>query len=90
MNKEFEYRGYRFNINVKFNTRVEKKIGGKRWHTIITNDMGVSNYYIKNEAEDDFLILFVESAERLAKEWVDKRIDNTQSTDERLIELGFK
>lgn len=31
MNKQFEYRGFNFNIKVELNTKVEKRIDGERW-----------------------------------------------------------
>ena len=43
MNKQFEYRGFNFNIKVELNTKVEKCIGGERWHTVTTNCMDADN-----------------------------------------------
>jgi len=90
MNKEFEYRGYKFNIKVELNTRVERRMNGDKWHTVITNCMDFDNYYKKEEVKDKFLIMCVEDAERLAKKYVDEKIDGRPTPDDRLSALGFK
>jgi hypothetical protein len=52
MSKIFEYKGNKFNIEVQFDTTIEKKIGGKRFHTITVNDLGESDYYQTYDIED--------------------------------------
>jgi hypothetical protein len=89
MNKEFEYRGFKFNIKVTLNTKVEKKTDGNRWHTIVTNDMGAGSYYKTLKVEDKLLIEGVSAAELAAKNYVDKHLDQS-SPDERLTKIGFK
>ena len=90
MNKQFEYRGFNFNIKVELNTKVEKRIDGERWHTITTNCMDVDNYYKKEEVNDKYLVGCVQDCERLAKKYVDEKLDGKPSPDARLSELGFK
>lgn len=90
MNKQFEYRGYEFNIKVELNTKIEKRIDGDRWHTVTTNCMGYDNYYVKDEVNDKLIVIYVQDAERIAKKYIDHKIDGEPSPDERLKELGFK
>lgn len=90
MNKQFEYRGFNFNIKVELNTKVEKCIGGERWHTVTTNCMDADNYYKKEEVHDKFLVMCVQGCEILAKKYVDEKLDGKPSPDARLSELGFK
>ena len=73
MNKQFEYRGFNFNIKVELNTKVEKRIDGERWHTVTTNCMDFDNYYKKEEVNDKFLVICVQECERLAKMYVDEK-----------------
>ena len=90
MNKEFEYRGYKFNIGVELNTRVERRMDGERWHTVTTNCMDFDTYYKKEEVKDRFLEVCVQDAERLAKQYIDEKEDGKKPDDERLSALGFK
>ena len=90
MNKEFEYKGYKFNINVEFNTRVEKRIDGERWHRVTINCMDFDNYYKKEDVKDRFLEIGVQDAERLAKQYIDEKEDDKNPYYERLSALGFK
>lgn len=87
MNKQFEYKGHKFNINVEFDTRI---IDGERFHTITTNCMDNDNYYVKEECSDKFLTLYVVACEENAKKYIDKKLNTNQSLDERLTKLGFK
>ena len=89
-NKQFEYRGFKFNIKVELNTRVEKRIDGDRWHTVTTNFMDVDNYYQKEEVLDKFLEMQIGDSERYAKEYVNKKLDGESPIDKRLSSLGFK
>ena len=90
MNKEFEYRGFNFNIKVELNTKVERRIGGERWHTVTINCMNLDNYYNKEQINDKLLVLYVQDCERVAKKYVDAKLDEKPRVDERLSELGFK
>lgn len=91
LNKQHEYRGYKFNIKVELNTRIEKRIDGKREHMITINDMGPSNYYQQHLAKTHNLVETIELMIKNAEKWVDKIIDDTKSPEELLLEsLGFK
>jgi hypothetical protein len=90
MDKEFEYRGYKFNINVKLNTKVEKRINGERWHTVTTSCVDFNNYYKKEEVKDKFLEVCVQDNERLVKQYIDEKEDGKRSAYECLSALGFK
>lgn len=89
MNKQFEYRGYRFNICVRLDATVERRLNGKRYHTVVCNDMGVTNYYHKEEVEDQFLVQQVNTEVELAQKFVDECEDGKQPLDQRLAHLGF-
>jgi len=90
MNKQFEYRGFNFNIKVELNTQVEKRIEVEIWHTVTTNCMDADNYYKKEEVNDKFLIMCVLDCEILAKRYVDEKLDGKLTPYARLSELGFK
>lgn len=90
MNKQFEHRGYNFNIKVELNTKVEKRLDGERWHTVVTNCLGVDNYYKKELVKDSNIETYVQYCERLAKKYVDDKLDKTSTVDKRLTDLGFK
>lgn len=89
-NKEFQYRRYHFNISVELNTGAERHPDGARFHTVITNDMGVSNYYVKKQVEDRKLKEYILEQIDLAKDYVDKRegIELTPN-DVLLLGMGF-
>ena len=52
--------------------------------------MDVDNYYKKEEINDKLLVMYVQDCERLAKKYVDEKLDGKPSPDARLSELGFK
>ncbi len=90
MNKEFEYKGYKFNTSVELNTRAERKPNGKVWHTIITNCMGANNYYQKEEIETPQIEESVEKHKQNAFDYIDKLTYKKQSFEEMLLSnLGF-
>ena len=89
VNKQFEYRGFKFNIKLELNTRIEKRIDGDRWHTVTCNCIDVDNYYKKEEVLDKFLEMQIYDSERYAKEYVDKKLDGEKPVDKRLSDLGF-
>ena len=90
-NKEHEYRGFKFNIKVELNHRIEKRIDGKREHKITVNDMGFSNYYQTHLAETHNLQEIIECMVKSAEEWADKQINGNKSSEELLLEsMGFK
>jgi len=92
MNKQFIYNGYNFNIKVEFNTLVEKKLNGKRLHTITLNCTDAWNYYEKRNVNSEDLITAISSMENKAKEQVDLILDLNDDKSElenQLIQLGF-
>lgn len=89
MNKQFEYRGYKFNIKIELNTRVEKRINGDRYHTVTTNCLGYDNYYKKEEVNDKLLEVFIHGCEAEAQKYVDRKLDGNE-IENRLSKLGFK
>ena len=91
LNKEFEYKSYKFNTSVELNTKIEKKINGKIWHTIITNCMGSNNYYQKDEIETYQIEEYVQKHKKLVIEYIDKlTYKPQQSFEEQLLsDLGF-
>jgi hypothetical protein len=90
LNKQFEYRGYKFNMSVELNTKVEKKLNGKRLHTIITNCMGSNNYYLKDEIETYQIEEYVERHKQLVTDYIDKLLYKEVSFEEKLLSgLGF-
>ena len=92
MKKEFEYMGYAFVISVEFNTRMERRPNGEKWHTVICNCTGADSYYKKSEVNDRDLTKHVEYCEYDAKEWVNKKNagDVNPNFDQRLADVGFK
>lgn len=90
LNKEFDYKGYKFNTSVELNTRMERRMSGRRWHTIITNCIGSNNYYQKDEIETFQIEEYVEKHKRLAIDYIDKLTYKPQSFEEQLLSsLGF-
>lgn len=91
LNKEFEYKSYKFNTSVELNTKIEKKINGKKWHTIITNCTGSNNYYQKDEIETYQIEEYVQKHKQSVIEYIDKLTHKPQqSFEEQLLsDLGF-
>lgn len=71
LNKQFTYKEYTFNIKIELKTKIEKRIGGKIWHTVTTNDMGAGSYYSKELVSDDLLESYISKCRELAYEYVD-------------------
>jgi hypothetical protein len=91
MNKEHEYGGYKFNIKVELNHRVEKRIDGKREHKITVNDMGATNYYQTHLAESHNLEEIITYMMEDAEKWVYNRTNCDKTQEQLLLEnLGFK
>lgn len=90
-NKQFEYDNMKFNISVTLNHTVEKCIGGKVYHQIITNCLGHDQYYVKSylNATSD-LKEAIELEEARVKTYVDKKVNALNTSEEQtLIDLGF-
>ncbi len=90
LNKEFYYKGYRFNTSIELNTKVERILDGKVWHTIITNCMDGNNYYQKEVIETSQIEEYVQKHNKSAEEYIDKLTYTQQSYEEQLLyKLGF-
>lgn len=90
MNKIHEYRGFKFNIKVELNYKVEKKINGVKYHKITLNDMGPSNYYKSYLCETDILLSYISDMINSAEEWVDNLIDGPKPFEQKILEsIGF-
>jgi len=90
MTKEFEYRGYTFNIKVELNYEIDRHLGGISRHRIVLNDMGPSNYYETKYCVSMDLSYSINDMTGAAKRWVDKQLDNSRTEEEELlISLGF-
>ena len=88
LNKVFEYRGFKFNIKLELNTKIEKRIDGDRWHTVTTNCMDSNNFYTKNEVKDENLEQCIKEIQNNAKIYVDKQLGGPTDI-QRFINLGF-
>ena len=92
MNKQHEYRNYKFNIKVELNHKVEKRIDGKREHRIVIyNTLGAIDYYQTHLAEtvnlEEIIYCMIEDAEK----WVDRLTNADKSPEQLLLEsMGFK
>jgi hypothetical protein len=87
MKKEYNMGGLKFIMTVHLNSKIEKTINGKRYHTILTK--GIDNEYIKTSiVEDSLLVPMIESEEKAMNEWAINKLSNTK--DQRLIDLGFE
>ncbi len=92
MNKEFEYRGFKFNMKVEDKTIVEKNQVCEMY-TITTNCIGYDNYYSKVNHNGSLTAYDIKEQERRAQEYVDKKLkctDNKTVFNRNLSELGFK
>jgi len=74
MNKDFEYRGYVFTITVNLNTRIERCLGGKHWHTVVTT-CGKLNYHVTELVLENELKTYVEESEITIHKYIDDEID---------------
>lgn len=86
MNKQFEYKGYTFNIGITSDDGV---------YDFIVNDMGPSNYYKKYKTVADNRNQFYGISRTLTiieeeiQEYVDKRLTYEQQVEFSLMDLGF-
>jgi hypothetical protein len=91
MNKEFEYKGTKFNIKVELDQIVERSIGGKRIHMITVNDMGNGSYYRKYQTETHNMSMNISRCEEEAKKFIDDIIELSKTEEQKILEsLGFK
>lgn len=89
-NKQFEYDGYKFNIQVELDYHTERHTN-KSYHLIKINDMGGSNYYQTYDATDEILLVQLSITEQVSNNWVDnkKNKPSLSHNEEILINMGF-
>lgn len=87
--KIYEYKKYKFNISVELNTKVERGLNGKKYHTVILNDMGATNFYIKELVLDETLLSYIDVCIAKAKLFVDERSEVISKTEQNLLSDGF-
>ena len=91
LNKQYEYRGYTFNIGVELNTKAERHMNGKVWHTVIVNDMGFGSYYKKEEIENERLKMYLKMDVIYdIEKYVDEQLDGKKGIEKELAEMGYE
>ena len=60
-NKIIEKDNYKFNVKIELDTRLERGLEGKRFSTVILNEMGLTNFYKKWEVRNTELIDFIDN-----------------------------
>jgi hypothetical protein len=86
-NKQFEYKGYKFNINVTTNT---KKLCSTNYHTITLNDLGSSSFFVIDDCTYASLENNLKVIEGRAKTYVDAKETEDDKLANKLNGLGFK
>jgi hypothetical protein len=89
MNKEFSYKNYNFNIKVELDVKIERRFNGKRFHKVIINDMGVTNYIYSETVESDKLTDTIDEMVSKTKLWVDSREGGSDTIVSVLKDMGF-
>lgn len=90
MKKIFEYNGRKFYINVKFNTKMEKHINGKVFHTVNIIESGYDKKFEHNkEVEECDVLMTITQFENLAKEHINND-NHLTKLQKDLIIIGFK
>jgi hypothetical protein len=91
-NKQFDYRGYQFNITIYLDYKVEKRINGKTWSKIRINCLGSDNYYKTEEFLPELIGDKIYEHMDLARQYVDNKLTGPplSETENKLIKLGFK
>lgn len=84
MDKEFEYKGHRFNIEVELNVVRDER------HLVTARSIDTDDYNSSIVVSDDYLVMYISECESRIKNYVDDKLENEPSEDQRLIELGFK
>jgi hypothetical protein len=87
MEKKFRYKKHDLIIIVTMNSKVEKHMGGKKWHKVdaICEEL---KYEFSREVEDSVLVKAIEITEQEFKTFVDNL--DKPVIDPRLSLLGFK
>lgn len=88
MNKIFDYKNFQFNIQVRLNSRVEKRINGNRFHKVSISYMGSTNWVQMKEVSTNELYKTISEFQILAENFVDNK-DNRSAEEKMLLEWGF-
>jgi hypothetical protein len=86
MVKAFSHRGFHFNMKIDFDTTVERRLNGNRYHTItvIGTDYNAKSEFLSTDTEK-----YIISMENDAKKFADNQLDQDPLYN-RLVELGFQ
>jgi hypothetical protein len=89
--KIIEYKGYEFEINITLNSKIERRINGKRYHTINAKCLNYDNLEnIEFEFEQKLLTPHIIKIDSVIKENVDIILNTNLTYDEIiLINCGF-
>lgn len=83
--KIMKYKGYEFEINITLNSKIERHINGKRYHSLNTKCLNYDNLdIIDMEFEQNLLSFYLIKNDNNIKEMVDK-ILNINLTDDEII-----
>ena len=88
--KEFTHRSYVFRIDVRFNTKTEKRKSGETWHMVTIYSVGSDDFDKSKEVSDRMLESSVSDYEVEAKNFVDNKLDGKKAANKRLLLMGFK
>lgn len=93
-NKQFEYRTYKFNIEVTLEFTIfhteKHPIKGEAQHQVKVNCMGMDNYYEKVLCGDSQLEATITEQTLLAKSYVDRKLTaDRHQLEQTLLDQGF-
>lgn len=91
LNKQIEYKGYKFNISVSKSDERDVKIPNKHF-TIITNDMGFTNFYRKSVVLEKDVEYYIALHSQQAVAFVNERekVKEPEALEITLRKLGFE
>ncbi len=91
MSKIFVYRENEFKINVELNTKAERHLDGKVWHTVTIAGLDKIKYFIKEEIEEKRLKMYLKmDVPIMIKEYVDIQLDGPTGIEKELAEMGYE
>jgi hypothetical protein len=89
-NKQHNYKGFEFNIEIILDHQVERHPGGKRLHLIKVNETN-SKFVGKEYASSENLANAISETIKSAENWVESMEGKNKTSDDILLEaLGFK
>ena len=89
-NQIFVYKEAQFNINVKLNHKIEKRINGDRFHLVTINHMGTANWITTKETLTNDLQETIYLVKDQAMAWIDERTPLPSLEEKILLKMGFK